>query len=256
MPATEEKIATYVQELVNVQQERVQRVLTQIPNKYRQLMAVHGFVRHAGRINPRWPMTDAEETTFRGSSAGQAMQHEIQAIQRAFASAHRGYSLRVNPRARSLDTQITAWNGSGRGGRIAENLGRDLWRRAGTELDSGTTYPEPPTATSKEAFRRWIAQHPRTGLNLRARVDRTTYHMPTLATPGLSDHGRLRAIDFEVRRGGDIIATSDSTTESRAIWRGVPNWQTRLNNVITGVSANWDGPLERPDEPWHYTYGG
>lgn len=76
MAATREKMQAYVQALVDLQQQRVQDALALIPDEHRHLLAVHGYVRHAARINERWAMTNAEEEAFRSTPAFRTMESE------------------------------------------------------------------------------------------------------------------------------------------------------------------------------------
>lgn len=255
MTATREKLQAYVDRLVALQQQRVQNALRQIPNRHRHLLAVRGYIRFASRIDARWAMTDAEEAEYRRTPEYRAMVDELERIEERFAATHSGYALATDPRARSLETQIRMWNNND----TVLALGRRLEILAREELDDDA-YPDAPGDESVEAFRQWIGQRPG-AIRLRAEVQRerngrqvtVAVNSPTNATPGLSSHGRIRAIDFVVRRGNRTIARADSA-QIATVWRGPDNWQQRLNDAINAVSGNWDGPLQNPDEPWHYTY--
>jgi hypothetical protein len=75
---------------------------------------------------------------------------------------------------------------------------------------------------------------------------------PTVATPGLSQHGQLRAFDFKITQNGQIIATTDSSTVE-TVW-DAQGWTRKLNAAVTSASRKFAGPLASPREPWHYTY--
>ncbi len=260
MAATEEKLEAYVQQLVDPMEVRLTNVLGNIRNKYRHLLAVRGYTRFADRIDTRWPWTEAEGLTFQASSEGEAMEREKRSIFREFASRHSGYTLSANMEPRSLTSQRNSWNSND----TVLALGKRLWVLARRELDNNSTYPETPTEASIIAFRTWIARNPG-ALGLRVTVLRTvdgervrvTVRSPTNATPGLSSHGRLQALDFIVRRRGRVIAAARSG-QRNTVWRGDINWRNRLRNAINAVRPSirdhWDGPLRSPDEPWHYTY--
>lgn len=250
------KIQAYVGRLVDAQQERVRSALAQITNEDRHLLAVRGYIRFASRINTRWAMTDDEEAEYRGTGAWRTMQAEVRQIQSAFASSHRGHTLAVNMRARSLDQQIALWNGND----TVLALGTRLMELIRVELDRDR-YPAAPTDESVAALTEWIGQ-PAGILGLSATVLRRRRGRPTLrirvntpsnATPGLSSHGQIKALDFVVKRGRATIAGADMGQRD-TVWRGPDNWSNRLNAAITSVSSDWDGPLQNPDEPWHYTY--
>ena len=54
---------------------------------------------------------------------------------------------------------------------------------------------------------------------------------PPLAAPGLSLHGRARAIDFQVHQGNKVIAGAD-TSDIDTIWIG-QGWGRKLEGKIT-----------------------
>ena len=72
-----------------------------------------------------------------------------------------------------------------------------------------------------------------------------------LAVPGLSPHGQARAFDFQVFRGGQLVAGTDSTRIARD-WRDA-GWALRVAEAVR-TSTAFVGPLQSPDEPWHYEY--
>ena len=76
--------------------------------------------------------------------------------------------------------------------------------------------------------------------------------VPTLAAPGLSPHGRMRAIDFQVESSGRIVAGTDSASIA-ADWIAA-GWKARIQAAITAADAGFQGPLAAPDEPWHYEF--
>ena len=246
------RMQIYIKALVDEQQQRVKMALAQIPDEDRRLLALRGYIRFAARIDQRWAMTNEEENEFRQTPDFQTMQTEIRRIRRAFANANDGYTLSANVRARSLNQQTRLWNQND----TVLALGKALKMLVLKELSRDLKlYPDVPTKDSIKSFRNWFKQH-HNKLNLRATVRRNhrtkTVKTPSNATPGLSSHGRIKAIDFVVRRNGRVIAGT-STFQLR-IWNGSDNWNNKLNTAITSVSNNWDGPLRSPNEPWHYTY--
>lgn len=242
----------YIKALVDEQQERVKMALSQIPDEDRRLLALRGYIRFAARIDQRWAMTNAEENEFRQTPDFHTMQTEIRRIRRTFENANAGYTLSANVRARSLNQQTELWNRND----TVLALGKALKMLVTKELNRDLkVYPDIPTKASIENFQNWLKQH-HNKLNLRATVRRNrrtkTVRTPSNATPGLSSHGRIKAIDFVVKRNGRVIAGT-STFQLR-IWNGSDNWNNKLNTAITSISDNWDGPLRSPNEPWHYTY--
>jgi hypothetical protein len=71
-----------------------------------------------------------------------------------------------------------------------------------------------------------------------------------LAVPGLSLHGRSRAIDFQIVQNGRIIAPTE-VSKVRSVWEQ-QGWTRKLAAAMHG--ARFVGPLQSPSEPWHYEY--
>jgi hypothetical protein len=71
---------------------------------------------------------------------------------------------------------------------------------------------------------------------------------PGNAAPGLSGHGQMRAVDFVVMQGAQVIATT-IVASAQTAWRD-PGWADRL--AVVARQANLRGPLRVPDEPWHW----
>jgi len=73
-----------------------------------------------------------------------------------------------------------------------------------------------------------------------------------IAAPGLSPHGRMRAIDFQVHQGGRVVA-GPSTPAIATDWEA-GGWAAKLDAAVRAASNRFVGPLANPHEPWHYTY--
>jgi hypothetical protein len=71
-----------------------------------------------------------------------------------------------------------------------------------------------------------------------------------LAVPGLSLHGRSRAVDFQVMQDGRIIAPTE-VAKVRSVWER-QGWAGRLATAMR--DTHFVGPLQSPHEPWHYEY--
>ena len=71
-----------------------------------------------------------------------------------------------------------------------------------------------------------------------------------LAAPGLSLHGRSRAIDFQIVQNGRIIAPTE-VAKVRSVWEG-QGWASKLAAAMR--DTRFVGPLQSPNEPWHYEY--
>jgi hypothetical protein len=70
---------------------------------------------------------------------------------------------------------------------------------------------------------------------------------PTVAVSGLPPHVQLRAFDFQVRRGGELI-TSTSASSMDAVWEG-GGWAAKLKEAVKKSGARLTGPLTSPREP-------
>ena len=75
---------------------------------------------------------------------------------------------------------------------------------------------------------------------------------PTIAAPGLSLHGQMRAIDFQVHQGGQVVAGS-STATIATDWVAA-GWAAKLDTAVRAASDRFVGPQAIPPAPWHYTY--
>ena len=73
-----------------------------------------------------------------------------------------------------------------------------------------------------------------------------------LAAPGLSMHGQSRAIDFQIMKGGRIVAATEVGAVERE-WDAA-GWTRKLRQAVLAASPRFKGPLAAPDEPWHYEY--
>lgn len=72
---------------------------------------------------------------------------------------------------------------------------------------------------------------------------------PPLAVPGLSPHGQSRAFDFQVMRGGELIAGPSGAGR----WDS-EGWTEKVRAAVARASTKFKGPLASPREPWHYDY--
>jgi hypothetical protein len=83
---------------------------------------------------------------------------------------------------------------------------------------------------------------------------------PVFATPGLSDHGRSRAVDFKVIKHGqgkpEVYLGANSKQADRWRSEGCAGALTRAVNTLNQRNGRtvFKGPLSSPDEPWHWVY--
>jgi hypothetical protein len=206
--------------------------LDRIDGTPRRLLAARGYLRNADRLATRWSWTEEEIETYERSPEHQALLAEVGVVNARFERANPGYRLYANTEVRSLDDQLQKWNSNPSVGRIAQSL----HARALAELNDGSYSPQPDAASTVRFalfLSHWMPQRP-----------------PPLASPGLSLHGRARAIDFQVVKDGAIVAGTDMSA-SDAVWskRG---WKRELLDAVQGT--RFKGPLAQPNEPWHYEY--
>jgi len=227
------KLEAYAEAAARPLDPRQREALARIPEIPRKLLALRGYLR-SGDPGGRWSWTGEEVVRYKTTAEYRAALAEVEKVRAAFASSNPGHTLHVNTEVRTLDEQLAGWN------RVesVRAAGEELLAACQREL-ADASYKEPPDESSAARFSRFLR-----GL----RTSRT----PTLAVPGLSPHGQLRAFDFQVMQGGRIIAdTSSGSIASR--WDSA-GWSERLKEAVLKSGARLTGPLASPREPWHYTY--
>jgi hypothetical protein len=213
---------------------RAVEALSRLDGVGRQLLALRSYLRGSAYLAERWSWTSDQIASFEGSPAQRELQQEIERVQAAFARDNPGYELYVNPQVRSLDAQIDHWNTNPSVAAAATGLAEAVdTPLAGDDLQRH----EPGKATGDcGAFLKGYAPDP----------------TPTIAAPGLSPHGQMRAVDFQVQTGSRIVAGTEIGTIDTD-WDAA-GWTSRLNAAVREASTKFVGPLSTPREPWHYTY--
>jgi hypothetical protein len=231
-PGAETRIERYREALTRDLPPQAQRALARIEDASRQWLALRAYIRAGERLVERWSWTDDQIEAFERTPHHDAFLAEVRRVQSRFEAENPGYTLYANTEVRSLDTQLERWNENASVGRVSDAVHRAV-RRELIESD----YPKIPTEAHVDRLatflRRW---NPRSA--------------PALAAPGLSAHGQLRAIDFAVYKEGKIIAPT-TLTAADAAWKR-DGWAAKLKQATLGT--RFIGPLESPDEPWHYEY--
>ena len=208
------------------------QAITRIDGVPRRLLAARAYLRAGKNLSSRWSWSAAEIDAYEKSEEYRDLLRAIAAVQARFEARNPGYSLYVNTRPRSLDLQLERWNENPSVGATA----RDLERAALRELKLGN-YPREPGAEFVTRFAEFL------------RNWRPPRAAP-LAAPGLSLHGRSRAVDFQVMKDGRIIAPTE-TAKVATVWER-DGWAAKLAAAVHGSS--FVGPLRAPNEPWHYEY--
>jgi hypothetical protein len=214
--------------------ERVAAAIARIHGVDRRLLALRGYLRAGPGLAERWSWTADQITVFSGSYENRVIQTEVERVRQAFAAANAGFELWVNPEVRSIDTQLANWNSNASVGSAAAHL-----LAAFRQWVASPTVSVLPDGDLPQAAEKFLAGF----------VPKPT---PTLAAPGLSPHGQMRAIDFQIRKDGKTVAGPDSATIATA-WDAA-GWTQKLKAAVIAGSSRFSGPLESPREPWHYTF--
>lgn len=208
-------------------------VLQRVGDPPRQLLAVRGYIRAGQEIPTRWSWSAQEIRAYEASDEYRGLLAEIDAIRDRFEAQNPGYSLYANTSARSLDLQLQRWNSNPAVGVIAGRL-----QEAALHELSADAYPAHPDAKATLRFANFLREW------------RPSPTAAPLAVPGLSLHGRSRAIDFQIVQNGRIIAPTE-VAKVRSVWER-QGWTRKLAAAMHG--ARFVGPLQSPNEPWHYEY--
>ncbi len=213
--------------------EPAQAALRSIKDESRQVLALRGYLRAEQSLIARWSWTAQQIDQYEQSPQYQSLLQAIEAVNVRFRSRNPGYSLFANTQVRSLELQLQRWNEN----RTVSVAARHLFASVRDELAQG--YPSSPDAVTTQRFITFL-QH-------------TVLEVPVaLAAPGLSLHGQARAIDFQVQRGGTMVA-GPAVGSAATVWRK-QGWAKQLAQAVDSEPAVFSGPLKLPDEPWHYEY--
>jgi hypothetical protein len=213
---------------------RERAALVKITALDRRLLALRAYVRAGVNIDSRWSWTDEEIRAYERSGEYRQLLADLDRVRVEFERQNPSYTLYANTRVRSLDVQLERWNSNPRVGKTASGL----LAAARTSMARG---PDAPSARSIEGFKRFLSEW------------RPSPAAP-LAAPGLSAHGRMRAVDFQIMRGGRLVAATEVDAVARA-WE-TPGWGRKLKRAVVASGMRFAGPLQSPNEPWHYEYKG
>lgn len=229
-------VPTYLAAVTRTLDPRAAQVIGRLDGTGRQLLAARSYLRNADRLASDWSWTDQQIADYQCSPARQALDAEVDRVRREFEAGNPGFTLFVNPEVRSLDVQIDYWNSYVS---VAE-AANELLVSTKSFLASGTI-PGAGTDAGRDSFAAFLLAY---------MPERVT----PLAAPGLSPHGQMRAVDFQIVRGEEIVAGPDTKTIEGDWLRS--GWRDKLAAAVIASGAAFAGPLEQPDEPWHYTYRG
>jgi hypothetical protein len=213
---------------------RAVATLDRVDGLDRQLLAARSYLRAGATLGERWGWSQAQIDRYEGSALQRALESEIARVRAAFEAENPGYTLWVNPQVRSVELQVERWNENPSVAASAEAMLAVIRREV-----AASKAPKPGSAAAREWF----------SAQLRSAVPTPT---PTLAAPGLSRHGRMQAVDFQVKQGERIVA-GPSQADIAPVWEA-QGWCERLVRAVRLTSARFEGPLVTPNEPWHYEY--
>jgi hypothetical protein len=252
---------------------RIQKIFPQILDLGRRTLALKRYLAflHKKSRGPAWlerqrTMTEEEHDEWKSSPAAAAQNAELAAIRRRFVAANPRATLSWGSQFRSLDKQIKKWEKSSSvaapalkvltlvRGKLSD---RHAFPDLGNYIDPKTRLHTFIVAPSVSPVT--LATGPSAGaIDPRLKAVREfanwlhkqhTPGTPTVATPGLSSHGIGEAIDFSIRTPDE--RTFNAKT-SAAKWRA-DGWAEPLRVAVV-AGGLFSGPLEQPDEPWHFTF--
>lgn len=213
---------------------RVAQTLARLDGTGRQLLALRSYLRSASHLAERWSWTQEQIEAFEGSAEQRDLQLEIDRVRAAFVAANPGFELYVNSQVRSLDVQIEHWNSN-----ESVKAAADEILVSAQALIASPEFPADRPEQARQALQTFLSGH-------------RPVPTPTIAAPGLSLHGQMRAIDFQVHQGGRGVA-GPSTATIATDWAAA-GWAAKLDAAVRGASSRFIGPQASPPAPWHYTY--
>jgi hypothetical protein len=228
------KLTTYVSKETLKLLEEERNAIERIDGEGPRLLAMRAYLRAGADVKSRWSWSHEQIESFKKSGEYKDALAEVEKVKARFAEENPGYALRVNPEVRSIEQQLKSWNETASVKRAAD----DLLTSANREL-SDPTYKESPDDSDLLRFERFLRNS-------------STTVTPTVAAPGLSPHGQLRAFDFQITKGGELIAGT-SSADAKEVWDNA-GWTAKLKKAVGDASNRFDGPLSTPPEPWHYNY--
>jgi hypothetical protein len=228
----EQRLEQYLDRVTATLPVHAVETLTKIEGTPRRLLAARSYLRAGEGLGTRWSWSAEEIRAHLKSAEYRALIAETEQVRRRFEVQNPGYTLYANTEARSLELQITRYNTN----KSVERAANHLQKSALAEVFR-PEYDSPADANSVERFKKFL----------------TGWRPPTaaaLAAPGISRHGQLRAIDFQIMKDGAIVAPTETATVKRN-W-DAPGWTEKLQAAMSGT--RFRGPLRSPYEPWHYEY--
>jgi len=228
----EQRLEQYLDRVSATLPVHTAETLAKIEGTPRRLLAARAYLRAGEGLRSRWSWSAEEIRAHTQSAEYRALIDETEQVRRRFEAQNPGYTLYANTEARSLELQISRYNSN----KSVQRAANHLHKSALAEVFR-PEYASAAEAESAERFKKFL----------------TRWRPPTaaaLAAPGISRHGQLRAIDFQIMKDGAIVAPTETATVKRN-W-DTPGWTEKLQAAMSG--SRFRGPLRSPYEPWHYEY--
>lgn len=232
---TELRLRSYIDSVAAPLDPRINKALRRIPATPRRLLALKYYLGRLTEVDSIWAWTFQEAREYRKTEEYRQAIAEVTRVRQVFDSLYSGYSLSAPMEIRSFEAQLNNWNAVRSVAVVADSL-----------FDSCMTM----MADTASIFGKSDSIHATLFQDFLNAWETPT--APTVAVPGLSQHGQLRAFDFRIYRRRRLIAGATAATIERA-WDS-SGWTAKLKAAITLASNRFDGPLQNPYEPWHYTY--
>lgn len=232
LASSDDVLDKYLRHIAAGLPEKTAATMKRIDGTSRRLLAARAYLRAGEDLRTRWSWTRDEIQAHTLSPEYRALLEETEKVRVRFEAQNPGYTLYANTEARSLDLQIVRFNTNESVARVAASL----HEQALAEV-ARPAYDSPDRADSVQRFKQFLVRW------------RPPMAAP-LAAPGMSRHGQLRAIDFQIMKDGAIVAPTEIARVKRD-W-DVPGWTRRLQAAAAG--SDFRGPLQFPYEPWHYEY--
>jgi hypothetical protein len=233
-PAAQPSVASYLASLSEQLPQPQREALRRIGDPARRLLAARGYLRADDRLRSRWSWSAAQIDAHRASDEYRRMLADVDAVKARFEAQNPGYTLYANTAVRSLDVQLERWSEN----RAIGALAKELQRAAASHLRE-ERYPSKPGSADLTRFESFVREW-------------QPSQAAPLAAPGLSLHGQSRALDFQVHRHGKIVAGPE-VAAVEAVWNK-HGWSHKLQRALGPQRRNFVGPLQAPNEPWHYEY--
>jgi len=213
---------------------RVSETLDAINGTGRQLLAMRAYVRNEAILDERWSWNEVQIAAYAESPEKLRLDAAIARVRCHFESANPAHTLYVNENIRSLDEQIKKWNRSETIKKSADYM-LETFR---AEV-AAAKFPKAGSTEGMTAFRNLL-------------VSFKPIPTPSLAAPGLSLHGRMRAVDFQVMAGDRLVAGTEISSVVET-WE-TSGWKAQLQAAVNEADVGFAGPLKNPNEPWHYDF--